>query len=161
MTVSTIPSPLLFCILISKSLLWCINSGGRVLEEAQVRAKCNLLQKQRPEKSLVTTSLCSQSAVHKAHWKNSLQRMTIRSLKNMSWEITCCIELDKHINMSIYCKTFFKTELCPDIGDKISCKNFKSNNPFYSFPMIFLEHTDQKLYISALSSILIQVTNNV
>lgn len=79
----------------------------------------------------------------------------------MLWEITCCIELDKHINMSMYCKTFFKMELCPDIGDKISCKNFKSNNPFYSFPMTFLEHTGQKLYISALSSILIQVTNNV
>lgn len=58
-------------------------------------------------------------------------------------------------------QNILKTELCPDIGDKISCKNFKSNNPFYSFPMIFLEHTGQKLYISTLSSILIQVTNNV
>lgn len=34
-------------------------------------------------------------------------------------------------------KTFFKMGLCPDTGEKISCKNFKSYNPLYSCPNDF------------------------
>lgn len=64
MTVSTIPSPLPFCILISKSLFWCINSGGRVLEEAQGRAKRSLLKAKARKKLVYNFTLLSICSAH-------------------------------------------------------------------------------------------------
>lgn len=58
--------------------------------------------------------------------------------------------------------TFFKMGLCPDTkGGRKAAKTSSHIIHSMLFPMIFLENTDQKLYISALSNILIQVKNNV
>lgn len=69
------------------------------------------------------------------HQKNSLQRMTIRGLKKIYHGRSSALwNWTNTVNKSIGdTKTFSKMRLCPDSGDKISCKNFKSYNPFYSF----------------------------
>lgn len=61
-----------------------------------------------------------------------------------------------------HAKTFFKWGCALILGETdISCENFKSYTPLYSLINDFLESKDQKLYISPLLSILIQVKKRV